>query len=135
MKMSKNIFEKASRLGLRFKSEVGDLTVENLWNLPLSSPKQNTDIQRVARIVKRELDDVEYDITGLQTNVQSENSLRLEILEHIVSVRQSEIKQREISIANSQKLAKLDEIIASKADNELTQKSIEELMAMRDELI
>lgn len=133
--MSKNIFEKASRLGLRFKSEVGDLTVENLWNLPLSSPKQNTDIQRVARIVKRELDDVEYDITGLQTNVQSENNLRLEILEHIVSVRQSEIKQREISIANSQKLAKLDEIIASKADNELTQKSIEELMAMRDELI
>ena len=53
-----DIFEKAAREKLRFDSPIGDLTTEQLWDLPLTSANiQRPSLDFMARAVSRELRD------------------------------------------------------------------------------
>jgi hypothetical protein len=49
-----NIFEQATRRAIRFESAKGDLSVEQLWDLPLQSRNQ-FDLDTVAKTVNRQL--------------------------------------------------------------------------------
>lgn len=44
-----DIFEIASRRKYRFPSAIGELTVEQLWDLPLTDPKRGATLDNVAK--------------------------------------------------------------------------------------
>lgn len=126
------MFEKASRAKLRFDSERGQLTIEDLWDLPLSSGKVNlNDLAKSASRAIRESS--EEDFVGKKTKVEEDHELRLEILKHVISVRieEAEVKKRAESDAGRKKI--IAGIIEKKKMQDLESLPIDELIKLLDQ--
>ena len=130
-----NIFEIATRKAFRFQSPKGILTVEDLWNLPLSKGTANlNDIAiSINRRIKASAEESFVAVAG-QKRVDSDDVVMLEILKHIISVRQAEDEARATAQAKAEQRRKLMELIERKKEGELEGKSIEELQQMVDSL-
>ena len=128
--MSTNIFETATRLKVRFASPVGRLTVEDLWTLPLTSTTGKANLNDVARTISKELKTQdEEDFVGTTTTDPTE-TLKLDIVKHIISVRKDENKAKEEARVTESQNALIKQLIAEKKNEELKGKSLEELEAM-----
>jgi hypothetical protein len=123
------MFEKATRLKLRFSSIRGDLSTEQLWDLPLQS-KTGFDLDIVAKGVNAQLkESAEESFVTEKSPVSEELSLKLDILKHIIAVK---LKEREEAKAASQRraeLGRLVEVLEHKKDEALKDLSVEELEA------
>jgi hypothetical protein len=125
-----NIFEQASRKALRFDSPRGDLTVEQLWSLPLSSDVQGKlSLDLLGRQIMHKLA-----TTTAATFLESAPSpdraldeLRLEILKHIRDVKQAENKAARDLVVKRAEKERLLEILEQKKNGQLAELSIEEL--------
>ena len=121
-----NIFEQASKQGMRFFTEMGTLMVDDLWNYNL----QNLD--KLAISYQKEISDSgdsESFITKKST-VDKRTVLGLEICKRIIEVRVADLEKVEKSIAKKQRNARIMEIMADKQDGALQEKSLEELQEM-----
>lgn len=127
------MFEKASRLLLRFPSSQGALTVEDLWLLPLTATRAGkANLNDVAKEVARQLKSVtEEDFVNPRETAANETlTLMLDIVKHIIQVRQAE-NAAEVAASNRRaQKARIMELIAQKQDADLAGKSLEELTAM-----
>lgn len=125
-----NIFEQASRLGLRFPSSKGELTTEQLWSLPLTSAR-DLSLDNVARAVNTLLKNVTEDsFVETKTNpAKADYTLKLEIVKHIISVRQEENDQARKAAEKKALKEKLTAALADKQDASLKTLSVEELQA------
>ena len=123
------MFEKASRLQLRFNSDVGSVTVEDLWLLKLDQ------VDKIAVALHHELKDSKA-ISFLKKNDRKDelNELRYNIVRHIIEVRLKEQEERLQAKERAEKKQRLLEIIAHKEDEKLSDMSIDELKAMVGEL-
>ncbi len=130
-----NIFEKATRIGLRFPSPKGSLSVEDLWQLPLQS-KSGPDLDTIARTANSSLRAVsEESFVSTRTDPKkSTYELQLEIAKHIIAVKQTENAEAAAKVEKAQKKAKLLEVLARKQDAALEQLSPEELVKQIEEL-
>jgi hypothetical protein len=125
-----NIFEQASRKALRFDSPRGDLTVEQLWSLPLSSDVQGKlSLDLLGRQIMHKLA-----TTTAATFLESAPSpdraldeLRLDILKHIRDVKQTENKAARDLVVKRAEKERLLEILEQKKNGQLAELSIEEL--------
>lgn len=130
------MFEKASRLKLRFNSPQGYISVEDLWDLPLTSERPNrANLNSIAKEVSRELKaSGEEDFVNPASTADETLQLRLDILKHVIHVIQTENAAARAAIDRREKKARLLELIAKKQDQELEGKSVEELNAMVEAL-
>ena len=123
-----NIFKQATKLKLRFPSVRGDLTVEDLWDLPLTS-KSNLSLDGVGKPIQKALRESDEDsLVDVPTTSKNElNSLRLAIIKEIISVKQEEnlIKQNQAAIESQKALLK--QALASKKVDEINSLSVEEI--------
>ncbi|MNQ55358.1 hypothetical protein D3C85_694510 [compost metagenome] len=127
---TENLFELASRQKIRFASSKGDLTVEQLWDLPLSS-KVGFDLDSVAREVNSKLKAAgEESFVETRVNLaKARLELAMELVKHIIGVRLAEREANLKSMENKAERARLTEILHSKKDDELKGLSVEELEA------
>lgn len=123
------LFEKASRLKLRFESDRGLLSVEELWDRPL---RGKTSLDSIAQAVNKKVTEgsVKSFVDQDTSPAAEEDVLRLEILKHIISVRKNEEDEKIKAASRRQHNARIRELIAERQDDELKGKSIEELQAM-----
>lgn len=130
------MFEKASRLKLRFDSVQGKLTVEDLWELPLTSRTGKANLDDLARSVSRQLkaSDTEESFVLKSTPANSVDKLRLDILKQVISVRLAENEAAEKVAVNKAKKQQILAIIAQKQDSELGAMSIEDLNKLVENL-
>lgn len=130
------MFEKASRLKLRFVSPQGSLSVEDLWEIPLTTTRSSVaSLNEVAKNVSRALKaSGEEDFVNPKSGEDEVLQLQLDIVKHIIQVRQAENEFRRLQADRREKKAHLLELIAKKQDQELESKSLEELTAMVDSL-
>lgn len=78
-----NMFEQATRLKLRFKSINGNISTEDLWDLPLSQ------LDDIAKGLRKELRDTEDSfIEEKKSNAQLE--LRFEVVKHVITTKLAE---------------------------------------------
>jgi signal recognition particle subunit SEC65 len=126
------MFEQALRLKLRFPSPQGNLTVEDLWDLPLTSTRQNTaNLNNIAKAVSRLLKaESEEDFVNPRSGANETLQLSLDIVKHIIAVRQAENEATRLRAERTEKKAKLLELIARKQDQALEGKPLEELQQM-----
>ena len=128
MSQTTDIFKQATKLKLRFSSVRGDLTVEDLWDLPLTS-KSNLSLDGVGKPIQKALRESDEDsLVDVPTTSKNElNSLRLAIIKEIISVKQEEnlIKQNQAAIESQKALLK--QALASKKVEEIHSLSVEEL--------
>lgn len=122
---TETMFEAASRLKLRFASQVGQLSVEDLWDLPLTSAtKPNLDA--IAVELNRQLKGTEESFvsTGKKNAVLE---LKFEVVKHIIDVRVTE-NQAKIDERNRQeRKAQIADLIEQKKSEGLKALSLEEL--------
>ena len=125
-----NIFEQATRRAIRFESVKGDLSVEQLWDLPLQSRNQ-FDLDTVAKTVNRQLNAVtEESFVSVRENPAKETlSLKLEIVKHIISVKLQEAEEarnRANKASEKEKLLRLLDEKQNEALRALTPEEIQE---------
>lgn len=130
-----NIFELASRQKLRFPSTRGDLTVEQLWDLPLQS-KSQFDLDSIAKSVNHDLKGrAEESFVSTSTDpMRGRLETMLEVLKHVIQVKQEENTANANRIRNAQERARIAEIIDKKQGAALESETLEQLQARLKEL-
>ena len=122
------MFEKATRNKVRFPFK-GVVSTEDLWDL---SP-QSLDI--VFKTLNSQLKRVqEESLLEVKTESDKELELQIEIVKHIVKVKLEESNTRAKAKESKEKKEKILEILAAKQDEDLQNKSPEELQKMLNEL-
>jgi hypothetical protein len=128
------IIEQAVRQKLRFNSTKGVLSVEQLFDLPFTS-KSGCDLQTVATDCDNAVKSLgETDFVGIASKPNATAQLRLDVVKHVIAVLKEE--RNKTSSANAKKVQKekLLHLLAQKENEELSNKSPEELQAMIDAL-
>lgn len=125
-----DLFVIASRKKFRFASERGDLTVEQLWDLPLTS-KNGFNLNTIAIAINSELKGLaEESFVETSSNPRRrELEQMLEIAKFIIATKQDETKAASERLARQAMRNKLQEAIEAKEDQALVGSSIEELKA------
>ncbi|AEM91853.1 hypothetical protein [Salmonella phage SPTD1] len=121
------MFDQATRLKLRFNSNKGLLSVEQVWDLNLNA--LNELAKDLSRQVKEAASD-EEDFIGVKSAVDSQLQLRFDIVKAIIGVK---LKERDESATAAERKANnqvILELIQRKKQQELEGKSLEELEAL-----
>lgn len=114
-----NMFERAARAKLRFASSVGDLTTEQLWDLPLTAKGEKPDLDKITREVHRELKDRdEVSFVDEKPDARKiELELRFEILKHVIEAKKAKKAEKaaaEKRAENAVRRQKLLEALSAK---------------------
>jgi hypothetical protein len=110
-----NIFEKASRVSLRFKSGDDLLTVEDLWNLPLSSYRSDVvSIRRLGMIAHNSIKDAnDNGFMPITSGIDETLQLQYDILTHIRDVKREENDIKKSNTRKKEQKEKLLEILVN----------------------
>jgi hypothetical protein len=132
-----DIFAHASREKLRFKTTKGSLSVEDLWDLPLTSSDDNLSIDAIGKGVVNAVKDNEGNesfviVKGTEENVTLKVSLA--ILEHIRDHKLDYAARADKAVLTKAKKQRLLEILAKKQDDALEENTAEEIEKMIAEL-
>ena len=128
-----DIFEQATRRGLRFDSSKGVLTVEDLWNLPLTS-ETKTNLDEIAINLNNKLKGSSVSFVSQAQKVSDDDVLRFELVKHIIEVRVAERDAAQLAEARRQQRAALQELISRKEAEALGEKSLDELRELLSQL-
>lgn len=121
-------YKLASQTGLRFNTDKGLLSVEQLWNLNQS--QLSNLIKSVKKVLKRDDDDDELSFLTDTKVVDIENQLRFDIAKDVYLTKKKlaeDLREKTDKKAFEQKILGL---IAEKQEGSLREKSIEELQKM-----
>lgn len=122
------MFEVATRTKMRFPFR-GMITVEDLWDLSLEN------LDSIYKNLNSQLKQVkEESLLGTKTKENKEVESKIEIVKYIVNVK---LEERELKLkekAQKEQKQKIMEILSAKQDEDLQNKSIDELQAMLSEL-
>jgi len=122
-----DILEKATRLKLRFNFK-GMLTVEDLWDLKLNE----------LDMIYRELNQQKklQESESLLTNnlINDIVNLQIEIIKYVVEQKQAEQLAEQTKIEKQQQKQKILEILSRKQEDDLQNKSTEDLLKMLENL-
>jgi hypothetical protein len=127
-----NIFERASRHALRFSTQIGDLTVEQLWDLPLTARReQQPDLDKIARHVHSQIKSLEEGsfVSVIPDPRQSTLELQLDVVKHIIADKIDRLKAAEGAAEAAGRKQKLLAALASKEDAGLQAMSADDLKA------
>ena len=128
-----NLFELATRKQYRFNSQVGALSVEDLWNLPLTSYR-SASLDAIAKELHSQLKE---EVISFVTPSVSDNTVvqqKFDIVKHIIDVKVSERDAAKLLAENAAKKQKILSLIAEKQDEKLSEASLEELQALANSL-
>lgn len=122
------MFETATREKYRFPFK-GQISVEDLWDLPVR------DLDTVFKTLNREVKQVQEE-SLLSTKSKEDTILdtKINIVKHIVSVKLAEIEKNKAEHDRAEQRQKIMAILANKQDEELRNKSADELREMLTEL-
>lgn len=126
--MENNIFETATREKYRFPYK-GNITVEDLWELP---PTQLDAVYKTLNAEKKTTE--EESLLGKRTKQEQSLIDKIAIVKYIFAYKQEEAEQRKVKAENDEKKRRIMELIATKEDAALGEKSIDDLKKMLDEL-
>lgn len=121
------IFENATRNKLRFASIRGDLSVEQLWDVPLRS-RDGFDLNAIAKTASARLKETEENF--VETTKTSEHARRettMEVVKHVITTKLAEEAAATARAAKKQEKEKLLAILAEKQDGKLSELSEREL--------
>lgn len=122
------MFEQATRARIRFETDRGLLSVEDLWQLPLQG--RGTNLDDIAVGLDRQLKD--SSTTSFVDDMPKTNAtlqLKFDVVKRIIDVKKEEAQAATVAAERRATKARILEIIAKKQDATLENASIEELEA------
>lgn len=124
------MFITATRQAYRFPSASGELTIEQLWTLPLTSSRAHQAcLDDIARSIHKELTDIgETSFVNTKPNPKKpELEIKLEVVKLIIQTKQEENAAKAAKIAAANEAAKLEAILETKEASELQNLSADEI--------
>jgi len=119
------MFEKATRMKLRFTTEKGYVSVEDIWDMPL------TQLDELAKSLNKKLkESAEESFIKVKSNDDKVIALEFEIVKHVISVKLDETDKAIKARANKEQRDRLLNKLAEKQDAELDDLSTEEIKKM-----
>jgi len=122
------MFQEASRIKLRFATTVGNISVEDLWDLKLSS------LDGLAQCLHKQIKD---ETVSFIKEVKEEDTipkLKFDIVKQVIDVRLEEIDAAKNAALIKEKKQHILRIIADKESESLQETSLDELKKMLEEL-
>ena len=130
-----NIFEEAVKQKLRFSTPKGNLSVEDLFDLPLSSTTGKTNLDDIARGLHLALkNETEVSFVEPRSRKASVLDLQFEVVKSVIASKMAENAAENLRRKNSEKRQKIMELIAAKEDEAVKGLPLEELQKMLDSL-
>lgn len=132
-----NIFEYATRARLRFASDKGELTTEQLWDVPLRS-RDNFNLNVIAKLASRALKEISEEsfVETTRTPEHTRREVVLEVVRHVIDTKLAEEERAKKRAENKQEREKLLQILAEKQAgklSELSEKELQKRIAALDE--
>lgn len=121
-----DIFAQATRLSLRFVTSKGQVSVEDLWQMPLTSSR-HTSLDSLARHYAQKLRDSDVGSFVEPSKVDEGLQLRFDVVKYIIDTKLAERVEKTAAKAKQAQKEKLQAIIEQKRDEQLSSKTIEEL--------
>ncbi len=127
------MFEKAARLKLRFDTAKGQLSVEDLWDLPLSGNVVHLDKIAVdlSKLLKEE-PSKSFVVKAKKPNEVLQ--LKFDVVKHIIDVRLAEDEAAKAKAEARAKKDRILQIIERKQDEQLEGKPLKDLLKMVEDL-
>mgnify|MGYP001564962648 CR=1 FL=1 len=123
------MFEKAAKCKLRFQSNKGVLSTEDLFDLSLTS------LDLIAKNVNRQLKaEAEESFIEKKSDSSSEMELRLDILKHVIAYKMDVAEANKKRAETIAKKSQIEDILLRKKSEKLENMSEEELVAMSAQL-
>jgi hypothetical protein len=129
-----NIFEQAARYKLRFPTDIGSLTVEQVWELPLEAKAGKLSLDLIAIDLHEQLEKVKTKSFVSGSKKDPITQLQFDIVKHIIDTRIAENKAKTESKKRESEIAKITDTLAKKKDEALDGLSVEALEARLLEL-
>ena len=126
-----NIFEQATRAKIRFSTPVGMLSVEDLWDLPLTSTRARANLDDVARLLDAELKSTSsVSFVNDVSEVNAKTKLMFDVVIHVINTKIDEAKAAKSAADVREKKQKIMAIIERKQEESLSAASIDDLQQM-----
>jgi hypothetical protein len=126
-----NIFEQATRAKIRFSTPVGMLSVEDLWDLPLTSTRARANLDDVARLLDAELKSTSsVSFVNDVSEVNAKTKLMFDVVIHVINTKIAEAKAAKSAADVREKKQKIMAIIERKQEESLSAASIDDLQQM-----
>lgn len=123
------MFEKATRQKLRFFTDKGQLTVEDLWDLPLESSTGRVNLDTLCVDLLKQLntsDTVSFVKPGRKSNATIQ--LKFDIVKHVIEVRLAENAAANLARSNAEKKQELLAVVANRQRDDLQKLTTEDLL-------
>lgn len=130
-----NIYLKAAKSKLRFKTNAGHITVEDLFDLPLVS-KNGMDLDSVAKTVHNALK-AEGETSFVENRVNPRKAsleLAMEVVKDVIRIKQEEYAAKQDQAAKAAKKEMLKEALIKAQANALSSMTPEQIQAELEKL-
>ena len=132
--MQEDIFEKGTRLRVRYDAVKGQLSIEDLWQLPLTS-KTAPNLDDIAKACNRELKAADEESFVTVSSAKNQLlQLKLDIVRHIINVKLAEKANAAKAVEVNAEKTRLLAILAQKQEQKLLAASEEDIQKMINNL-
>lgn len=129
------MFEQATKLKLRFTTKAGNITVEDLWDIPLLNGEDRISLDNIAKALNKQIkEEGEESFVTKKSNAGEILQLKFDIVKHIISKKLAEKEEKEAEMVRKVKRENIANIIAAKENKSLEKESLTSLKRMLDEL-
>ena len=133
------MFAFATKKKIRFETSKGLLSVEDLWDLPLTATNGRPNLDDIAKeLYKKMKDENEMSFVKPTSQVNKEFNIikaKFDIVKHIIDVKLAEAEAAKKAKETKARNQRILGLIAQKEDEALASKSKEELLAMLAESV
>lgn len=128
------LFETATREKYTFPSSKGELTVTELWDLPLTS-KNNMDLDTVAKAINKQLKESDEESFVTATTGKSKTlQMKLEVVKYIIKVKMDENEAKRTAADKLARKKVLMEALEQKQQQEILQMTPDQIKAELEKL-
>jgi len=125
------LFIKATRVKLTFSTARGNISILDIWDIPLNS-NNGFDLENIAQDLYRKTKEEENTISFTRqkkrkTKEESLNSLRFDIVKYIIDIKLEEKEKEQRRIERNKERERLLALIAEKQEDKLKSKSLKKL--------
>ncbi len=123
-----NIFEYATRNKLRFESPRGQLTVEQLWDVPLRG-RDDFNLNAIAKVANKALKEISEEsfVETTKTAEHTRREVAMEVVKYVIDLKLGEEKAAAVRADRKLEKEKLLGILAEKQAGKLSELSEKEL--------
>lgn len=128
------MFKEASQLKLRFSTSVGNLSTEDLWDLPLTS-RNGASLDNLAKELNREIKNAEEESFVVKKSSSNKVlDLKFSIVKDVIKDKMDAAEKARTRAEIKAKKDKIMEAIAKKEDESLDNAGLDELRSMLAEM-